>query len=241
MAMVVEGTKLVPGTCLPAKVSAHDGFEVVWVIELLLGTMRVGATEAKRTPLGVFGAGVLLAPVWAQPGSVPDGGGASRILVVVRINASVPLVLHADWTPARLVLVHEKVVSQGMWLLVLLSDGQKRNSYLLAGVCEGAACAAATLTDIWIRGAKAPLGFGGTVSVPLPPVVHGHRHLPSGCPVTSTCALSCKAVFSAVRPPLLLPVAAALLSCPWTVSRIKLHALVWAVMVLHAIILRSDL
>ena len=38
-------------------------------------------------------------------------------LVVVRINASVPLVLHADWTPARLVLVHEKVVSQGMWLL----------------------------------------------------------------------------------------------------------------------------
>ena len=51
-------------------------------------------------------------------------------LVVVRIDASVPLVLHADWTPAHLVLVHEKVIRQGMWLL---AAGQKQYVWRVSG------------------------------------------------------------------------------------------------------------
>mmetsp|Transcript_65341 Transcript_65341/g.156060 ORF Transcript_65341/g.156060 Transcript_65341/m.156060 type:complete len:320 (+) Transcript_65341:69-1028(+) len=187
VAVVVEGAKLLTRAHLAANVSADHGLEILWVVELLLGSVGVWAAQAQRAALGVFGARVLLGPVGAQPRAVADVHRATRILVVVRVDAVVPLVLHSDGAPVDLVFEHEEVIRQGRLKLLLLGLLQQGRRDLFPGVRESAGRSAPALAHLREGGAEAALAPALPLFLCLPCLpVSSHfgppRLLPKGRP-----------------------------------------------------------
>ena len=89
--------------------------------------------------------------------AIPAGKTTARVLVVVRVDAVLPVVLHADRAPVHLELVHEKLVGHGDRVLRLLGLGEEGGSDLLARVREGAAVPAAAHGGVRVPGAEALL------------------------------------------------------------------------------------
>mmetsp|Transcript_2560 Transcript_2560/g.6022 ORF Transcript_2560/g.6022 Transcript_2560/m.6022 type:complete len:222 (+) Transcript_2560:569-1234(+) len=152
-----EGAQVRSGTGLGAHITADHGSEVARMVELLFGTVRIGTAQALRAALVVRQAGVFLGPVWARLRPVADGDVAPGILVVVGIDAGLPVVLHPDGAPERLVLVHEEVFGQRLGNLLLLFSCQQLCGALLSGMGEFAGRPATALGDVRVGGAKANL------------------------------------------------------------------------------------
>merc|ERR550514_2261652 len=70
------------------------------------------AKHAVRAALTIHRSALLLIPMRTWLRSVTHVWTAPRILVVVRVHARLPVVLHGDWAPRALELVHEEVVRQ---------------------------------------------------------------------------------------------------------------------------------
>mmetsp|Transcript_34178 Transcript_34178/g.102000 ORF Transcript_34178/g.102000 Transcript_34178/m.102000 type:complete len:387 (-) Transcript_34178:291-1451(-) len=182
---VEEGAESLPRACLPTQVPAHHSLEVVGMVELLLGAVRVGTPEAEGAALRVAGSRVLLAPVGTQASSIADGDRPPSVLIVVSVDAGVPLVLHPHGAPACLVLVHEEAVCQSRGVLVLLADVQERCADLLPGVRKRADGPAPAQPDVGEGGAESPLraarvaqGAPPERSPPLAPAVGARRRRP---------------------------------------------------------------
>merc|ERR1719436_1930557 len=127
------------------------------MVQLFLGAMRVRTAQTQWATLRVLCPRVLLAPIGAQFVPVADRHGPPGVLVVVRVDAGVPLVLYADRTPTGLVLVHEKLVSQSRRLLALLCDVEKRCTNFLPRVGERAGRSSPAHRGGRERRAEAPL------------------------------------------------------------------------------------
>mmetsp|Transcript_94400 Transcript_94400/g.224839 ORF Transcript_94400/g.224839 Transcript_94400/m.224839 type:complete len:239 (-) Transcript_94400:232-948(-) len=132
--------------------------------------MGVGTAEALRATLLVVQAWVLLGPVRARLRPVAHARLPTRVLVVVGIDAGLPVMLHSDGTPQGLVLVHEEVFGEDLGHLHFLGLGQELRLRLLPSVGELAGCAAAALGHLGVGGAEADLPHR-PVFLNLPPSV----------------------------------------------------------------------
>mmetsp|Transcript_49536 Transcript_49536/g.105980 ORF Transcript_49536/g.105980 Transcript_49536/m.105980 type:complete len:334 (+) Transcript_49536:1381-2382(+) len=81
----------------------------------------------------------------------------ARVLVVVSVDACLPIMLHTDWAPEGLEPVHEEFVGQRRRPLLLLVTRQERRPDLLATVCEGAGVTAAAASHVRVGSTKAVL------------------------------------------------------------------------------------
>jgi hypothetical protein len=79
---------------------------------------------------------------------------SSGILIVVCIDAGLPIMLYTDWAPECLELVHEEVIRQGSWPLKFLLFVQQRGSDFIAAVGKGTGVAATAAGHIGIGGAE---------------------------------------------------------------------------------------
>merc|ERR1719174_429228 len=113
-------------------VIAHDGVEVGGVVELLLGAVREAAAEAARAAVLVVRAAVRALPVRAHLRAVANARVAAQVLVVVRVDALLPVVEGADGAPQRLVRPHEEVRGDALQALLRLRAHGTQD--LLAGV-----------------------------------------------------------------------------------------------------------
>jgi hypothetical protein len=91
---------------------------------------------------------------------------ATGILVVVRVNAVLPVVLYTHWAPDRLESIHKKGVGEGWELLFFLGHIEQRRPSFLASVGECASLAPAAVSHFWIRGTEAALVYCGVVERP---------------------------------------------------------------------------
>mmetsp|Transcript_6322 Transcript_6322/g.18780 ORF Transcript_6322/g.18780 Transcript_6322/m.18780 type:complete len:318 (+) Transcript_6322:615-1568(+) len=147
-ASVEECTEALTRAGLRPEVSADDGPEVLRVVELFLRPVRERAPESQWASLGILSAGVLLGPVGAGPRAIAYGHLPPRVLVIVRVDAGLPVVLNPDRAPERLESVHEELLCQRTGCLLLLLERQERRASLLSGVCEGAGRTAPALGDV---------------------------------------------------------------------------------------------
>mmetsp|Transcript_33759 Transcript_33759/g.100257 ORF Transcript_33759/g.100257 Transcript_33759/m.100257 type:complete len:235 (-) Transcript_33759:705-1409(-) len=154
---VVEGAEMLPRAALALEVAADHRPEVLRVVELLLGAVRIWASQAQGAALRVGGPSVLLAPEGARLRPVADGRLPPRVLVGVRVDARLPVVLRADRAPQRLELPREEGLGQGRGRVLLLLLREEWCHHLLARVCEGAAGPAAAGGHVGEGGAEALL------------------------------------------------------------------------------------
>mmetsp|Transcript_49377 Transcript_49377/g.127433 ORF Transcript_49377/g.127433 Transcript_49377/m.127433 type:complete len:303 (-) Transcript_49377:251-1159(-) len=127
------------------------------MVELLLRAVGERASDTQRAPLGVLQRRLLPLPVQARPRAVADARVPPGVLVVVCVDARLPVVLDAHGAPERLEAVHEEVVGQRRGPLLLLLVRKERRPDLLAGVSKCAGIAAAATRNVRIRCAEAVL------------------------------------------------------------------------------------
>lgn len=90
-------------------VVAEHGAEVSGMVELFLRAVRKPAREAPRATSCVLRIPIHLLPVRADDGAVPEPRIPAIVLVVVRVDALLPVVEGADGAPLGLVRPHEEV------------------------------------------------------------------------------------------------------------------------------------
>mmetsp|Transcript_3148 Transcript_3148/g.9170 ORF Transcript_3148/g.9170 Transcript_3148/m.9170 type:complete len:239 (+) Transcript_3148:812-1528(+) len=152
-----ESTELLPRANLRTEVSADDSSEVPWVVELFLRTMRERTPQTERAALRILCIGIFLGPVRTWLWTVRDGDHSARVLVVVCVDARLPIVLHADWAPESLELVHEELLRQSSGRLLFLVDREERRAHLLSRMRKGASRATSALRRRGKRRAEALL------------------------------------------------------------------------------------
>merc|ERR1719482_1893162 len=118
------------------EIPADDGLEITGVVELLLRTVRVRTAEAVRASSLIRRRTILLLPVWARTRTVADARVTPGILVVVRVDAGLPVVLNPDRAPMDLEALREELRGQLHLLLLLLGEERRRD--LFAAMSEGA-------------------------------------------------------------------------------------------------------
>merc|ERR1719390_272893 len=161
-------------------VPTYHRLEIGRVIQLLLGTMSVRATDAVRATVSVRGLVVALVPVRALPRPVPNRRGPPDVEVIVSVDAVLPVVLNTDRAPQRLVPIHVEVVR--MLTLMLFIGRKQRSPELFSAVSERALAPALALGSVGVVSAETALVHGLRVE-------HGVRAR-AGAPAVATLTLA---------------------------------------------------
>merc|ERR1740130_260359 len=98
--------------CWP--ILASHRLEIRRMVQLLLGSMRIRTQHAVGTPLLVIQSSLFPFPIRTWAGTVANPRMPPRILVVVGVDARLPIMLHADRAPECLESVHKKRVCQSL-------------------------------------------------------------------------------------------------------------------------------
>mmetsp|Transcript_87613 Transcript_87613/g.225721 ORF Transcript_87613/g.225721 Transcript_87613/m.225721 type:complete len:252 (+) Transcript_87613:582-1337(+) len=154
---VEEGTQLLSRAGLNTEIAADHRPEVLRVVELLLGAMRVRTTQAQGAALRVGGPRVLLAPVGAWLRAVANGRLPPRILVGVSVDAGLPVVLRADRAPESLELPCEETLGERSRCVLLFLFREEGRHDLIARVSKCATRTPAAGAYVGEEGAEALL------------------------------------------------------------------------------------
>mmetsp|Transcript_60547 Transcript_60547/g.160961 ORF Transcript_60547/g.160961 Transcript_60547/m.160961 type:complete len:300 (+) Transcript_60547:999-1898(+) len=128
------------------------------MVQLFLGTVRIRTTVSKWATLLILRVMVAVLPIRARPWPITNIWRSASVLIVMCVDAGLPVMLSANGTPSSFELMNEKLICQRAGFLTFFLFREDTGLDFFTRVCECAKLAATTLGNIRKRATESLLG-----------------------------------------------------------------------------------